>query len=125
MLIRDCGDCCRCCVQVEASFCRRVHQVVPQVSATQVPLRPFLPTPPRLCIVCCSPDASLPPPSTLHAQASAHLRQWFEQYLRGDSSMWADDRNVLAWMAQSGEYLNSCMMRLRTEMIAEQVLPTC
>ena len=39
--------------------------------------------------------------------------------------MWADDRNVLAWMAQSGEYLNSCMMRLRTEMIAEQVLSTC
>lgn len=36
--------------------------------------------------------------------------------------MWGDDRGVLAWIAKSGEYLNGCMVRLRREMVSDQVL---
>jgi hypothetical protein len=55
-------------------------------------------------------------------QTRDRLREWFDASVRGDSvRVWADDREVLAWMSRSGEYLDDSVTRLRRDMIANQV----
>jgi hypothetical protein len=50
------------------------------------------------------------------------LHRWYHEAMPGGSSMWNDDRGMLSWVAKSGEYLNGCMVRLRREMVSDQVL---
>ncbi len=55
------------------------------------------------------------------AQAREYLRRWFDESIRGEHCEWSDDREVLAWMANSSEYLDSNITRLRRELVSEEV----
>lgn len=62
-------------------------------------------------------------PNVSPSQARELLHRWFADATRDGAALsWSDDRAILSWLAKSGEYLGSCMARLRREQVADQVV---